>query len=77
MPLASTSLRVAGDAVDAEIVSYIRKQHGVLVGERTAEKIKHHAASAWPGVRDLNRCVKFAKIREFSQLTHPHTKVGS
>jgi rod shape-determining protein MreB len=52
--LASTSLRVAGDAIDAEIVTYIRKQHGVLVGERTAEKIKHHAASAWPGVRDVN-----------------------
>jgi rod shape-determining protein MreB and related proteins len=52
--LASTSLRVAGDAIDAAIVSSIRKQHGVLIGERTAEKIKQHAASAWPGIRDVN-----------------------
>ena len=52
--LASTSLRVAGDAIDGAIVSYIRKQHGVLIGERTAERIKHQAASAWPGVRDVN-----------------------
>ena len=52
--LASTSLRVAGDAIDAAIVSYIRKQHGVLIGERTAEKIKQNAASAWPGIRDVN-----------------------
>jgi rod shape-determining protein MreB len=52
--LASTSLRVAGDAIDAAIISYIRKQHAVLIGERTAEKVKQQAASAWPGVRDLN-----------------------
>src|SRR5207244_3033314 len=44
--LASTSLRVAGDAIDAAIVSYIRKQHGVLIGERTAEKIKQNAAAS-------------------------------
>jgi rod shape-determining protein MreB len=52
--LASTSLRVAGDAVDAAIVNWIRKQHAVLIGERTAEKIKTQTASAWPGVRDFN-----------------------
>jgi len=52
--LASTSLRVAGDAIDAAIVNSIRKQHAVLIGERTAEKVKQQAASAWPGVRDVN-----------------------
>src|SRR5437016_1217844 len=52
--LASTSLRVAGDAIDAAIVNWIRKQRAVLIGERTAEKIKTQAASAWPGVRDTN-----------------------
>src|SRR6266496_6121526 len=41
--LASTSLRVAGDAIDAAIVASIRKEHGVLIGERTAEKIKQQA----------------------------------
>src|SRR5438552_5837408 len=38
--LASTSLRVAGDAIDAAVVNWIRKQHAVLIGDRTAEKIK-------------------------------------
>jgi len=52
--LASTSLRVAGDSIDAAIVNWIRKQHAVLIGDRTAEKIKTQAGSAWPGVRDLN-----------------------
>jgi rod shape-determining protein MreB len=52
--LASTSLRVGGDALDAAILSYIRKRQGILVGERTAEKIKMQAASAWPGVREVN-----------------------
>src|SRR5438309_1801381 len=31
-----------------------RKQRAVLIGERTAEKVKQQAASAWPGVRDVN-----------------------
>jgi rod shape-determining protein MreB len=52
--LASTSLRVAGDAIDAAIVNWIRKQRSVLIGDRTAEKIKTQAASAWPGVRDVD-----------------------
>jgi rod shape-determining protein MreB len=52
--LASTSLRVAGDAIDSAIVAFIRKEHGILVGERTAEKIKMQAASAWAGVREVN-----------------------
>jgi rod shape-determining protein MreB len=52
--LASTSLRIAGDSMDTAIIAYIRKQHGVLIGDRTAEKIKQQAASAWPGIRDVN-----------------------
>ena len=37
----STSIKVAGDKFDDAIIKYIRKTHNVLIGERTAEEIKH------------------------------------
>ena len=42
------SVRVAGDDMDEAIVSYIRKRHQVLIGERTAEQIKIELGSALP-----------------------------
>lgn len=40
------SIRVAGDNFDADIVNYMRRQHNILIGDRTAEKIKIRAGSA-------------------------------
>lgn len=40
------SIRTAGDGFTADIEDYIRRQHNVLVGERTAEKIKIEVGSA-------------------------------
>lgn len=40
------SLRVAGDEMDQDIISYMRMRYGVLVGERTAEDIKIELGSA-------------------------------
>ena len=34
------SIRIAGDEFTADIIDYVRKQHNMLVGERTAESIK-------------------------------------
>ncbi len=36
----STSIKVAGDNFDDAIVRYMRKQHNLYIGERTAEDIK-------------------------------------
>ena len=36
----SNSLRIAGDAMDQSIISYMRKKFNLLVGEASAEKIK-------------------------------------
>ncbi|BBE31872.1 rod shape-determining protein [Tepiditoga spiralis] len=36
----SKSIRVAGDELDEHIVEYIKNEHNILVGERTAEQIK-------------------------------------
>lgn len=44
----TTSIRIAGDEMDAEIATYARQVYGLLIGERTAEDIKHQAGSAFP-----------------------------
>lgn len=36
----STSLRVAGDALDSAIIHYIKQKYSLMIGERTAEEIK-------------------------------------
>lgn len=40
------SLRVGGDSMDDAIMSYIRKNHSLLIGESSAEKIKKELGSA-------------------------------
>ncbi len=44
----STSIRVAGDEMDQEIIAYARQVHNMLIGERMAEEIKIRAGSAFP-----------------------------
>ncbi len=46
--VASTSLRVAGDALDRAIVDHIRTEFSMLIGERTAEELKISIGSAFP-----------------------------
>lgn len=41
------SVRVAGDDMDEAIISYIRRKHNLLIGERTAEQIKIQIGSAY------------------------------
>ena len=40
------SVRVAGDEMDEAIIAYVRRNHNLLVGESTAEKIKKEIGSA-------------------------------
>jgi rod shape-determining protein MreB len=44
----SKSVRVAGNAMDEAIILHVRKQHNLLIGERTAEEIKIQIGSAMP-----------------------------
>ena len=46
--VASTSLRVAGNALDDAIVDHIRAEFALLIGERTAEELKICLGSAFP-----------------------------
>ncbi|MCD7916027.1 MAG: rod shape-determining protein [Tannerellaceae bacterium] len=44
--VSNKSIRIAGDDLTVEIMEYMRRQHNVKVGERTAEQIKIHVGSA-------------------------------
>ena len=46
--VASESVRVAGDRLDAAIVQYVRRRHNLVIGERTAEELKKAIGSAIP-----------------------------
>ena len=42
------SIRIGGDEMDQDIVSYARREFNLLMGERTAEDIKIEVGSAYP-----------------------------
>src|SRR5687767_1892266 len=42
----SKSVRVAGNAMDEAIAQYVKREHDLLIGERTAERIKMELGSA-------------------------------
>lgn len=49
------SVRIGGDHFNEAIVAYVRRQYNMLIGEVTAERIKHTVATAYPGqeVREM------------------------
>jgi len=46
------SIRIAGDQFTGDILDFMRKQHNILIGERTAEQIKIHVGSALTELED-------------------------
>lgn len=46
------SIRVAGDSFNKDILDYMRRQHNLLIGERTAEKVKIDVGSALTELED-------------------------
>ena len=44
----SQSVRIGGDKFDEAIISYVRRNHGTLIGETTAERIKIEIGCAFP-----------------------------
>ncbi|WP_155760501.1 rod shape-determining protein [Candidatus Riesia pediculicola] len=43
----SSSVRIGGDKLDEAIINYVRRNYGSLIGEATAERIKHSIGSAY------------------------------
>ena len=46
--ISSKSIKVAGNKFDDDIVKYVRNNYNLLIGDRTAEKIKKELATALP-----------------------------
>ena len=44
----SESIRTGGDRFDEAIIAYVRRNYGTLIGESTAERIKHEIGTAYP-----------------------------
>lgn len=44
----SLSIRTAGDDLDRSIIAWFKKEHSLMLGERTAEEIKVAVGSAFP-----------------------------
>lgn len=54
----SNSLRTAGDELDEDIVNYVKKELGILIGLTTAEEIKIQIGSAMPLMTELSMEIK-------------------
>lgn len=50
--VAAHSARVGGNRIDSAIAHYIKKKHGLAIGERTAEEVKITVGSALPQVKE-------------------------
>lgn len=47
----SSSLKIAGDRMDKDIIKYVKETYKLLIGDRTAEELKKMIATAWRGSR--------------------------
>ncbi len=54
----SSSLKVAGDAFDDVIARHVRRKHGVIIGQVTAEDIKIQIGSVFPRPEEISMLVK-------------------
>src|SRR6266705_1526469 len=60
----SRSLRTAGNHMDESIMNYLKRQHNLLIGERTAEQIKIEIGSASALEKPLTIKVKGRSLTE-------------
>ena len=44
----SQSIRIGGDEIDEAIITWVKKEYNLLLGDRTAEQLKMAIGSAWP-----------------------------
>ncbi len=60
----SESVRIGGDRFDESIIAYVRRNYGTLIGEATAERVKHAIGSAYPEEEVLAITVNGRNIAE-------------
>ena len=54
----SASVEIAGDVFDETIARYIRRKHGIVIGQITAEEIKIQIGSVYPRPDEISMNVK-------------------
>ena len=54
----SESVRIGGDRFDESIISYVRRMYGTIIGEATAERIKHQIGSAFRNEGDEAKAIE-------------------
>ena len=54
----SSSIKMAGIAFDDAIARYLRRKHGVIIGQNTAEDIKIQIGCVYPRPEDISMTVK-------------------
>ena len=54
----SASIKIAGDQFDEAVIKYIRRKHNVLIGERTAEELKHKIGCVFPREEEQSMEIK-------------------
>ena len=59
----SKSVRVGGDRMDKAIIDYIRREHGLLIGSRSAEQVKIEVGCAFPQTPRREMLVKGRDLR--------------
>lgn len=60
----AASVRIGGDRFDESIVSYVRRNYGIMIGEATAERIKHEIGLAYPANQMLQMEVRGRNLAE-------------
>ena len=63
------SLKVGGDKLDESIISYVRRNQGVLLGDATAEKVKHIIGTASPDSEVIEMEVRGRNLAEGIPIT--------
>ncbi len=75
------SIRIAGDELTSDIINYMKREHNLLIGERTAEQIKIHVGSALPKLdnppedfpvngRDMMTGIPKQTVVSYSEIAH-------
>jgi rod shape-determining protein MreB len=65
----ANSLKVGGDKLDESIISYVRRNQGVLIGDATAERIKHTIGTASPDSEIIEMEVRGRNLAEGIPIT--------
>jgi rod shape-determining protein MreB len=61
--VSGTSIPIGGDELDEAIISYVKKAHGMALGERSAEEVKLAIGSASPSVDEKSTEIKGRDLR--------------